>query len=87
MATHRIKIDHVTGVATMIYADELRPLAEAIGDIKIARASHVEPTGDGRWAADLAPVGGPVLGPFDLKEDALREEVAWLNANLLSPPA
>jgi len=30
------------------------------------------------WWADLTPVGGPVLGPFDMRDDALIEEKAWL---------
>jgi len=45
----------------------------ALGSLTIARGSHVEPTEDGRWTADLSPAGGPVLGPFDR-----RSEFHWL---------
>lgn len=50
------------------------------GPLTIARASHVEPDDLGRWWADLAPVDGPRLGPFELRSQALEAEVAWLNA-------
>ena len=43
------------------------------------RASHVEPDAAGQWSADLAPVGGPKLGPFDTRADALAAEIVWLN--------
>src|SRR5262249_4363500 len=43
----------------------------ALGSVAIRRASHVEPDVDGRWWADLAPVGGPKLGPFDRRSGAL----------------
>ena len=39
----------------------------ALGPLTIRRASHVEPTVDGQWTADLSPLGGPVLGPFRLR--------------------
>ncbi len=55
----------------------------ALGPPRITRASHVEPDDDGRWFADLDPVGGPNLGPFERRSEALDEEVAWLNANWL----
>ncbi len=55
-----------------------------LGPPQITRASHVEPDAQGRWLADLAPVGGPVLGPFDRRTDALNAEVAWLEANWLT---
>lgn len=54
---------------------------DALGPLKIERASHVEPDEQGHWLADLAPVGGPVLGPFDRRSEALEAEVAWLEEN------
>ena len=38
----------------------------ALGNVSIRRASHVEPDEQGRWWADLGPVGGPRLGPFEI---------------------
>jgi hypothetical protein len=55
----------------------------AIGRPTITRASHVEPTPEGRWLADLAPVGGPVLGPFDRRGQALQAEREWLERHWL----
>ena len=57
----------------------------ALGNVAIARGSHVEPDQYGRWFADLAPVDGPKLGPFDLRTAALDAEVAWLQAHWLAP--
>lgn len=51
-----------------------------LGTPAITRASHVEPDDQGRWLADLSPVGGPVLGPFASRSEALEAEVAWLEA-------
>lgn len=55
----------------------------ALGQPRITRASHVEPDAAGHWLADLAPVGGPVLGPFERRSEALNAEVSWLDANWL----
>lgn len=55
----------------------------AIGHLKIDRASHVEPDAQSRWWADLAPVGGPSLGPFDRRSQALEAEREWLETNWL----
>ncbi len=57
----------------------------ALGNVAITRGSHVEPDQQGRWFADLAPVDGPKLGPFDLRTAALDAEVAWLQAHWLTP--
>lgn len=46
------------------------------------RASQVEPTVTGEWIVDLSPVGGPTLGPFARRSDALAEETAWLSRRL-----
>ena len=56
-----------------------------LGRLTISRGSHVEPDEAGRWFADLAPVGGPQLGPFLHRSDALNAEAAWLDAHWLSP--
>lgn len=53
----------------------------AFGKPVIARGSYVEPDHNGRWYADLAPVGGPVLGPFCQRTQALQAEHAWLEMN------
>ncbi|MCK6473798.1 MAG: hypothetical protein L6R28_18910 [Planctomycetes bacterium] len=65
------------GTVEFIYDDELQPLLEA-GDGRVRRASHVEPTDQGHWLADLSQVGGPCLGPFQLRADALAAEVEYL---------
>ena len=69
------------GNVRCIYAETL-DLRE-LGKSNISRASHVEPDLAGRWIADLAPVGGPKLGPFDKRTDALGAEVQWLRDNWL----
>jgi hypothetical protein len=56
----------------------------ALGTLSIQRASHVEPDAQGKWWADLAPVGGPLLGPFDRRSAALAAESQWLEAHWLA---
>jgi hypothetical protein len=75
-------IDRV-GLVRAVYSEEI-DLA-GFGLPTITRASHVEPDRDGRWHADLSPVGGPVLGPFDHRSEALQAEHAWLQAHWLVP--
>lgn len=65
------------GDVRFIWDDQLQPLLE-LGEPEVRRASHVEPTDDGQWTADLSPVGGPVLGPFRFRQQALAAEVDWL---------
>ena len=55
----------------------------ALGRPVIRRGSHVEPTADGRWTADLSPVDGPMLGPFSTRSRALDAERIWLEENWL----
>jgi hypothetical protein len=49
-----------------------------LGELAIRRASRVEPDRQGLWWADLSPLGGPTLGPFNWRSQALAAEVAWL---------
>ena len=58
---------------------------DTLGQPHIQRASHVEPDGRGQWIADLAPVGGPKLGPFSLRSAALEAERRWLEVHWLTP--
>ena len=52
-----------------------------LGRLAITRASHVEPNADGQWIADLSPVGGPCLGPFRHRSEALNAERLWLEVS------
>ena len=58
----------------------------SLGSLTIQRGSHVEPNAAGRWLADLAPVDGPVLGPFNHRSEALAAEREWLERNWLCQP-
>jgi len=69
------------GAVRCIYGEEI-DLA-ALGSPTISRASHVEPDQQGRWLADLSPVAGPVLGPFDVRSEALAAEHSWLETHWL----
>jgi hypothetical protein len=70
-----------TGATKCIY-DEALSLSQ-LGKLSITRASHVEPDSVGNWIADLSPVGGPQLGPFPQRKEALAAEVLWLRKNWL----
>ncbi len=70
-----------SGQVKTIYSEQLD--LHALGRLVITRASHVEPIATGQWTADLRPVGGPVLGPFPMRSDALDAEIAWLEAHWL----
>lgn len=65
-----------SGSIRMIYGESFS--TQSLGGHTIRRASHVEPTDNARWTADLSPVGGPLLGPFTNRTAALEAETAWL---------
>jgi len=69
------------GAVRCLYGEELE--LSLLGKLSIARGSHVEPTADGEWTADLSPVSGPVLGPFPNRSEALCAERQWLEAHWL----
>ena len=70
------------GTLRCVYAEAIE--LTQLGSQAIKRASHVEPDANGGWHVDLSPVGGPALGPFTNRSDALRAEVDWLDANWLT---
>ena len=75
------------GNATFVHSDEamrmMMPIMKGKPDIR--RVSRVEADEDGNFWADLAPVGGPKLGPFppDQYKEAIRREVEWLEKNYI----
>ena len=72
----------IDGSVRFIYDDRIAQVLKKSGTLEVHRASHVEPTEDGLWEADLSPVGGPTLGPFETRKEALEQEVVWLNEHL-----
>lgn len=70
------------GRVTGIYDDGTAEFFRESGHVSIARASFVEPDVNGEWTADLAPSGGPVLGPYKLREKALQAERDWLEKKM-----
>jgi hypothetical protein len=90
-----VLIFDITGTMRFIYDDESAEIAQAVGDLKIRRASHVEPitytvgsdpTVHHGWSADMKPVKGPFLGPYKKRQDALDAEVAWLKSHDVPVP-
>jgi hypothetical protein len=67
------------GVVRAVYAEAID--LSCLGTVTIRRASHVEPDAASRWWANLAPVGGPMLGPFVRRIEALAAEVTWLESH------
>jgi hypothetical protein len=74
-----------TGAVKCIYGEAIE--LSTFGNLKIARGSHVEPDEAGQWWADMSPVSGPQLGPFENRSQALSAEIAWLEAYWLQPIA
>lgn len=72
-----------SGGVKCIYGEQI-DLGE-LGELKISRGSQVEPDASGQWWADLSPVSGPKLGPFENRSQALAAEVQWLERNWLKP--
>jgi hypothetical protein len=72
------------GQMRCLYGEELA--LGSLGSLTIRRASHVEPTDGGSWTADLSPIGGPTLGPFAQRSQALAAEAGWIEGHLPSIP-
>jgi len=63
-----------TGIVRYVYTESMD--LEDLGVSMIRRASNVEPSDDG-WYAYIAD-GGPVLGPFVKRSQAIKAEIGWL---------
>ena len=74
-----------SGTVRCLYTESID--LQSLGPMVIRRASHVEPTPDGHWMADLKPVQGPQLGPFRLRSDALAAEERWLTGHRFTLPS
>lgn len=59
-----------------VLAEILKGL-KGLGPQRTKRASHVEPEGEA-WTADMSPVGGPKLGPYASRGEALAAEFRYL---------
>ncbi len=70
------------GTIRAVYSEEID--LGSFGQPVITRASHVEPDEHGNWHADLTPVGGPLLGPFARRSEALDAELSWLQNHWLT---
>ena len=70
------------GHCRCVYGEEIE--LDVLGHLRIRRGSHVEPDQHGKWLADLSPVNGPKLGPFQSRSQALSAERYWLESNWLS---
>jgi hypothetical protein len=73
------------GVVRCLYTEDID--LGVLGPLHIRRASHVEPDTSGKWWADLSPVSGPRLGPFDRRSQAIDAESQWLNQHWLTKPS
>jgi hypothetical protein len=79
----------VDGKIRFIYEDEGASLMQEVGPLEVKRASHVEPKSGPYgtwWHADMSPVGGPSLGPFSTRAEALEAERDWLIAEGIPKP-
>jgi hypothetical protein len=69
------------GIVKCLYGEGID--LHALGQLSIERGSHVEPTPEGQWTADLSPVAGPQFGPFHNRSEALDAERNWLEKHWL----
>lgn len=65
------------GTLSFVWSDDLADLAQH-GTASIVRVSEVEPDASGRWWANLSRIGGPMLGPFVKRGEAIAAELEWL---------
>ncbi len=87
MKSKQLKLVIKAGQIKAIYDDALTALFRD-GDVKIERASRVEPVvgpfrAKALWSADIGLVDGPVLTGFETRKEALNAEVQYINQHVL----
>lgn len=81
----KIKLCILNGELKTIHTDKLLPLFNKLGNASIKRASYVEPIdGTTNWSVDLSLVGGPIMGPFTTRDEAISIEIDWLLKNKIT---
>lgn len=76
------------GALRFVHDDAVLDTLGVVGDVYVARASHVEPEREGTriwWVADLRPVGGPI-GRFMSRAAALAWEKEWIESSGVPTP-
>lgn len=71
---------HLTTRAANRLACNIGPVCGRIRASRVETAADlgIETSSPHQFFAELAPVGGPCLGPFDEREDAVAAEQDWL---------
>ena len=72
-ATHIVPTDHCLQLAFVILR---RSFGEQGRIAQWTRSWRVQ------WTADLRPSGGPVVEPFDSRQEAIEFEIQWLEENI-----
>lgn len=69
--------------ALAVYDDRWRPLLEALGPMKVTRATEVEfDEGTGDWVARLK-LDGRIIARGKVRADVVRAEVEWLEQHVI----
>ena len=69
---------------TAANASDLVAAVRALNTLATPNGSALLVLPQGRWWADLSPVKGPKLGPFNQRRDALTAETKWLDEDWLT---
>jgi hypothetical protein len=69
------------GVIEAIYSEEVD--LSLLGEVRIQRASHIEPDQNGLWWAEIK--NGPKLGPYSKRSLALKAELGYLINQMEQP--
>mgnify|MGYP001608309897 CR=1 FL=1 len=72
------KIICAVGGIRAVYDDRLLPLFDALGSVRIERASEVEWDSSSREWLAVHKASGQVIGRSRNRQEAVRQEVEWL---------